>query len=117
MKTPGEHGPAWTRKKFDTVWKRYESGVPASELAKEHGCTTSNIYKRLRKVGYSPDKVARKHRRLEVQASKIYTLRKQGRSFDEVAVTGKALAFGGDAAEVLDDEAGEGLVVAGGAGV
>lgn len=86
MKTPGEHGPAWTRKKFDTVWKRYESGVPASELAKEHGCTTSNIYKRLRKVGYSPDKVARKLRRLEVQASKIYTLRKQGRSFDEVAV-------------------------------
>lgn len=86
MKKIGEHGPAWTRKKFDAVWKKYESGVPATELAKEHGCTVSNIYKRLRKVGYSPKSVIRKQRRLGVQATKIYTLRKQGKSFDEVAV-------------------------------
>jgi len=86
MKKLGGHGPAWTRKKFDAVWKKYQSGVPATELAKEHGCTTSNIYRRLRKVGYSPDKLARKLQRLETQGSRIYTLRKQGKSFDEVAV-------------------------------
>lgn len=36
---------------------------------------------------------------------------------DEVAVAGEGLAFGGEAAEVFHDEAGEGRVVAVGAGV
>ena len=85
MKKHGEHGPAWTRKRFDTVWKRVRSGVPVKVVAGENGCTTSNIYKRLRKVGYDLEKEARKDSRLELQASRIYTLRKQGKEFGDIA--------------------------------
>lgn len=81
----GKRGPAWTRKRFDAVWKRIRSGVPVKVVAGENGCTTSNIYKRLRLVGYDLSKAVKTDSRLELQASKIYTMRKQGKEFADIA--------------------------------
>jgi hypothetical protein len=76
----------WTRKKFDAVWKQYESGMTTAQIAEQLGCTTSNIYKQMRRIGYSPAKLAQTRKRLSVQGSKIYTLRKQGKEFTAIAV-------------------------------
>lgn len=77
---------AWTKKKFDAVWKQYESGMTTAQIAEQLGCTPSNVYRQLRRVGYSPSKLARTRKRLSAQGSKIYTLRKQGKEFTAIAV-------------------------------
>lgn len=86
MNGRGKRGPPWTRKKFDAVWAQFKSGVPVTQLAEENGCTVSNIYRRLRIVGYSPKDEVQKRRRVEMSSSRIYTMRKQGKEFGAIAV-------------------------------
>lgn len=79
-------GRSWTTKKAERVWKRLRAGVHVETLAADEGCTVTNIHRRLRTAGYSPSQARRVESAEEMQAAKIYAMRKAGQSFEEIAV-------------------------------
>ena len=79
-------GRSWTTKKAERVWKRLRAGVSVQTIAADEGCTVTNIHRRLRTAGYSPADAKRAESVEELRTAKIYAGRKEGKSFNEIAV-------------------------------
>lgn len=79
-------GRSWTTKKAERVWKRLRAGVSVQTIAADEGCTVTNIHRRLRTAGYSPADAKRAESVEEMRTARIYAARKEGKSFNEIAV-------------------------------
>lgn len=79
-------GRSWTTKKAERVWKRLRAGVSVQTIAADEGCTVTNIHRRLRTAGYSPADAKRAESVEELRTARIYAARKEGKSFNEIAV-------------------------------
>jgi hypothetical protein len=78
-------GRSWTTKKAERVWNRLRAGVSVQTIAADEGCTVTNIHRRLRTAGYSPEDARRAESVEELRTAKIYADRKAGKSFNEIA--------------------------------
>lgn len=79
-------GRSWTTKKAERVWKQLRGGVNVNTIASMHGCTVSNIHRRLRTAGYDPHGANVSENVQNNQAGLIYARRKAGLEFNEIAV-------------------------------
>ena len=77
-------GRPWTTKKAERVWKRLRGGVNVNTIAADMGCTVTNIHKRLRTAGYSPNSGRRTD--VDANAKLILERRKAGVEFGDIAV-------------------------------
>jgi len=79
-------GRSWTTKKAERVWKQLRGGVNVKTIASMHGCTVTNIHRRLRTAGYDPHGANVSENVQNNQAGLIYARRKAGVEFHEIAV-------------------------------
>jgi hypothetical protein len=79
-------GRSWTTKKAERVWKQLRGGMNVNTIASLHGCTVSNIHRRLRTAGYDPHGANVAENVQNNQAGLIYARRKAGLEFNEIAV-------------------------------
>ena len=79
-------GRSWTTKKVEQVWKQLRSGMSVKLIAAQHGCTVTNIHRRLRTAGYDPQGAAMAENVESNRSSLIYARRKEGVEFADIAV-------------------------------
>lgn len=79
-------GRSWTTKKVERVWRQLRAGVNVNTIASQHGCTVSNIHRRLRTAGYDPHGANVSENVENNRSSLIYARRKAGVEFHEIAV-------------------------------
>jgi hypothetical protein len=97
-------GRSWTTKKAERVWKQLRGGMNVHTLASMHGCTVTNIHRRLRTAGYDPHGANVSENVESNRSSLIYARRKAGVEFNEIAVEAfldRRLRFG-DIAPVIE---------------
>lgn len=83
---PRKKGSPWTLGRIDGVWKRVQQGADIDTLAKEHACTGRNLRARLKARGYDVAKHRTKARRADLRNELIYSRRKAGVEFVDIAV-------------------------------
>lgn len=79
-------GRSWTTKKAERVWRQLRGGVNVNTIASLHGCTATNIHRRLRTAGYDPHGANVSENVQNNQAGLIYARRKAGVEFHEIAI-------------------------------
>ena len=86
---PKTLGRPMTVREIHALWKRRAAGETVSSLAREVGCTTSNLRLRWKKAGIDirNHSVPRSNQHPKWnQCYKIWTLRSKGVSFEDIAV-------------------------------
>ena len=78
-------GKPWTTHRLQRVWEQLRSGMDIKTVARQQGCTINNIHKRLRMNGYDPAESHRADSSRDMQLERIYSMRKQGKEFSEIA--------------------------------
>jgi hypothetical protein len=79
-------GRSWTTKKAERVWKQLRGGMNVNTIASMHGCTATNIHRRLRTAGYDPHGANMAENVQNNHAGLIYARRRAGAEFNEIAV-------------------------------
>jgi hypothetical protein len=83
--TPEKKWTPWTMKRARAVWEQLRSGVDVATIAAENNCTVRNIHRRLKCAGFDPEAARRADTSHDMQNERIYTLRKAGKTYQEIA--------------------------------
>ena len=86
---PKNMGRAMTVREVHELWARRQAGETVTALARELGCTNSNLRLRWKKVGIdvASHDIPRGLQRPEItRGSRIWSLRQMGKSYAEIAV-------------------------------
>lgn len=83
---PEKKWTPWTRSRAKAVWEQLRSGVSVVTIAEQNNCTVRNIHRRLKCAGFDPEAARRADTSHDMQNERIYTLRKAGKTYQEIAV-------------------------------
>ena len=83
--TPQKKWTPWTRSRAKAVWQQLRDGVDVATIAEQNNCTVRNIHRRLKCAGFDPEAARRADTSHDMQNERIYTLRKAGKAYHEIA--------------------------------
>ena len=83
--TPEKKWTPWTRNRAKAVWEQLRAGVDVATIAEQNNCTVRNIHRRLKCAGFDAEAARRADTSMDMQNERIYALRKQGKTYQEIA--------------------------------